>query len=141
MAGVLRLFFRPEQAGLTKTEAARATLGAINPDVQFEVYNYNITTVQNYEDFVQRLAKGSVGHLGKVDLVLCCVDNYEARMTVNQACLELEQIWIESGVSEDAVSGHVQLVIPGETACFAVRPTNLELFHSAFLVRPATRCC
>jgi len=27
---------------------------------------------------------------------------------------------IESGVSENAVSGHIQFVIPGETACFAV---------------------
>lgn len=27
---------------------------------------------------------------------------------------------MESGVSENAVSGHIQLVIPGETACFAV---------------------
>ena len=38
-----------------------------------------------------------------------------------QACLELDQTWIESGVSEDAVSGHIQLVVPGETACFSVR--------------------
>ena len=30
-------------------------------------------------------------------------------------------MWMESGVSENAVSGHIQLVKPGETACFAVR--------------------
>lgn len=29
---------------------------------------------------------------------------------------------MESGVSEDAVSGHIQVVIPGETACFACVP-------------------
>ena len=28
---------------------------------------------------------------------------------------------MESGVSENAVSGHIQLIKPGETACFAVR--------------------
>ena len=27
---------------------------------------------------------------------------------------------MESGVSENAVSGHIQLVKPGQTACFAV---------------------
>lgn len=27
---------------------------------------------------------------------------------------------MESGVSENAVSGHIQLIIPGESACFAV---------------------
>lgn len=39
-----------------------------------------------------------------------------------QVCLELEQTWMESGVSEDAVSGHIQTVIPGETACFQCVP-------------------
>lgn len=37
-----------------------------------------------------------------------------------EACNELGQIWMESGVSENAVSGHIQLIIPGESACFAV---------------------
>ena len=37
-----------------------------------------------------------------------------------QACNELNQPWIESGVSENAVSGHIQFIIPGKTACFAV---------------------
>lgn len=39
---------------------------------------------------------------------------------VCKACNELGQIWMESGVSENAVSGHIQLIIPGESACFAV---------------------
>ena len=29
---------------------------------------------------------------------------------------------MESGVSENAVSGHIQFIIPGETACFACAP-------------------
>mmetsp|Transcript_26815 Transcript_26815/g.44893 ORF Transcript_26815/g.44893 Transcript_26815/m.44893 type:complete len:203 (+) Transcript_26815:1-609(+) len=29
---------------------------------------------------------------------------------------------MESGVSEDAVSGHIQFIIPGETACFECAP-------------------
>eukprot|EP00873_Tetraselmis_striata_P045044 jgi/Tetstr1/465308/TSEL_010005.t1 len=43
-------------------------------------------------------------------------------MTINQAALELGQTWMESGVSEDAVSGHIQLLVPGETACFECAP-------------------
>ena len=132
----------------------------------------------------------STGHLlgeEPVDLVLSCVDNFEARLAINQACNELGQVrdalltnlsqtpsiashlpsspthaflplpppscsllasllfagtvcvrvrgyphvrvclylcllqvGMESGVSENAVSGHIQLVKPGETACFAV---------------------
>lgn len=37
-----------------------------------------------------------------------------------KACLELGISWIESGVSENAISGHIQYIIPGRTACFQV---------------------
>lgn len=53
--------------------------------------------------------------------MLSCVDNYEGRMAINTACNELGLPWFESGVSENAVSGHIQFINPGETACFAVR--------------------
>ncbi|EFJ27663.1 hypothetical protein SELMODRAFT_441397 [Selaginella moellendorffii] len=126
LANMNRLFFRPEQAGLSKTDAAVQTLTSINPDVVLEGYKLNITTVEGFGSFMESLArpfkeKSSASPSG-VDLVLSCVDNYEARMVVNQACNELGQTWIESGVSEDAVSGHIQLLIPGETACFACAP-------------------
>nr|AFK46711.1 unknown [Lotus japonicus] len=125
LANMNRLFFRPDQVGMTKTDAAVQTLSDINPDVVPESYTLNITTVDGFETFVSSLnnksfcpSKEGTG----VDLVLSCVDNYEARMAVNQACNELSQTWLESGVSEDAVSGHIQLLIPGETACFACAP-------------------
>ncbi|KVH99001.1 D-isomer specific 2-hydroxyacid dehydrogenase, NAD-binding [Cynara cardunculus var. scolymus] len=125
LANMNRLFFRPEQVGMTKTDAAVQTLSEINPDVVLESFTLNITTVQGFETFVASLENKSFRQEKEgtgVDLVLSCVDNYEARMVVNQACNELNQTWMESGVSEDAVSGHIQLLIPGETACFACAP-------------------
>ncbi len=121
LANMNRLFFRPEHSGMSKVEAAEKTLKEINPDVQFEVFNYNITTLDNFDHFISKVKSGGID--GKpVDLVLSCVDNYEARMAVNTACNELGRSWIESGVSENAVSGHIQFIIPGETACFACAP-------------------
>ncbi|XP_019160243.1 PREDICTED: ubiquitin-like modifier-activating enzyme 5 [Ipomoea nil] len=125
LANMNRLFFRPEQVGMTKTDAAVQTLAEINPDVVLESYTLNITTVDGFETFMSNLQNKSFcpnKEGSGVDLVLSCVDNYEARMVVNQACNELNQIWMESGVSENAVSGHIQLLIPGETACFACVP-------------------
>ncbi|XP_026664754.2 ubiquitin-like modifier-activating enzyme 5 isoform X3 [Phoenix dactylifera] len=125
LANMNRLFFRPDQVGMTKTDAAVQTLSDINPDVVLESYSLNITTVKGFEIFTESLKfQGSQksGRSTGVDLVLSCVDNYEARMVVNQACNELGQTWMESGVSEDAVSGHIQLLVPGETACFACAP-------------------
>ncbi|WIA43736.1 hypothetical protein OEZ86_010162 [Tetradesmus obliquus] len=121
LANMNRLFFRPEQCGMTKTDAAAQTLRHINPDVAIESFTMNITTVDGFDQF-----KASVTHpesgTSRVDLILSCVDNYEARITINQVCLELQQTWMESGVSEDAVSGHIQTLIPGETACFQCVP-------------------
>ncbi|XP_021905599.1 ubiquitin-like modifier-activating enzyme 5 [Carica papaya] len=125
LANMNRLFFRPDQVGMTKTDAAVQTLSDINPDVVLESYTLNITTVQGFETFMSSLRNKSFRPSKEgsgVDLVLSCVDNYEARMAVNQACNELNQTWMESGVSEDAVSGHIQLLVPGETACFACAP-------------------
>ena len=116
-------FIQPHQAGLYKVEAAATTLESINQDVIFETWNYNITTVDNFDHFMQRIREGSLKKDGNpVDLVLSCVDNFEARMTINKACNELGQPWIESGVSENAVSGHIQFIHPGKTACFACAP-------------------
>lgn len=77
-----RLFFRPEQAGMTKTEAAAQTLMGINPDVAIESYTMNITTLQGFDDFKASICNADGA--SRVDLILSCVDNYEARMTINQ---------------------------------------------------------
>ncbi|XP_048030279.1 ubiquitin-like modifier-activating enzyme 5 isoform X1 [Megalobrama amblycephala] len=122
LANMNRLFFQPHQAGLSKVEAAEHTLRNINPDVSFETHNYNITTMDNFTHFMDRISHGGLEEGNPVDLVLSCVDNFEARMAINTACNELGQTWMESGVSENAVSGHIQLIIPGETACFACAP-------------------
>ena len=47
-------------------------------------------------------------------------------VVLSQACNELSQPWMESGVSENAVSGHIQVILPGETACFAVRTIDIK---------------
>eukprot|EP00771_Trimastix_marina_P001968 gnl/Trimastix_PCT/3077.p1 GENE.gnl/Trimastix_PCT/3077~~gnl/Trimastix_PCT/3077.p1 ORF type:complete len:394 (+),score=82.79 gnl/Trimastix_PCT/3077:135-1184(+) len=121
LANMNRLFFRPDQAGMTKTQAAADTLSQINPDVVLDPHHYDITSVESFPRFKGTLETGGLQG-GQVDLVLCCVDNFAARSAINQACLELRQTWFESGVSESAVSGHFQIVQPGVTPCFECAP-------------------
>ncbi|CEF67778.1 Ubiquitin-like modifier-activating enzyme 5 [Strongyloides ratti] len=121
LANMNRLFYQPHQSGLSKVDAAKDTLIHINPDVEIECFNMDITTMSNFNKFVDNINKGGIDGK-KIDLVLSCVDNFEARMTVNTACNENNQIWMESGVSENAVSGHIQYIEPGKTACFACLP-------------------
>lgn len=122
LANMNRLFFTPDQAGLSKVDAAARTLQFINPDVEIVTHNYNITSVDTFDSFMNTINTGSLDNKSPVDLVLSCVDNFEARMAINAACNELHINWIESGVSENAVSGHIQLIKPGELACFACLP-------------------
>lgn len=121
LANMNRLFFQPHQSGMSKVSAAADTLKNINPDVEIFSYNYNITTVENFDKFTETLTTSSLSN-GPVDLVLSCVDNFEARFAINTACNEFNLTWFESGVSENAVSGHIQFISPGETACFACAP-------------------
>lgn len=131
LANMNRLFYQPNQQGMSKVEAASKTLSFINPDVEIDFYNSDVTKVDSYVHLLDKIRHGAriptplrenCDKPSKVDLVLSCVDNFEARMTINRACNEVDQVWMESGVSENAVSGHIQLVKPGETACFACAP-------------------
>ena len=114
LANMNRLFYQPHQCGLSKVAAAAATMQHINPDVAFTTHDYNITLPSKFEAF-----KAS---LSECNLILCCVDNFEARLALNQACLELGKVWMESGVAETAVSGHIQLMIPGASPCYECTP-------------------
>lgn len=55
MANMNRLFFQPHQAGQSKVEAAAKTLQYINPDVNIETHNYNITTMDHFDDFMKTI--------------------------------------------------------------------------------------
>lgn len=121
LANMNRLFFTPDQVGLTKVEAAKDTLRRINPKMETECVNINVTTNAGHDQLKSHILKGGLKGTPS-DLVISCVDNYGARMTVNSICNQIGQIWIECGVSEDALSCHFQLMVPGETACFACAP-------------------
>merc|ERR1719150_3529206 len=60
LANMNRLFFRPEQQGMSKVEASLHTLQDINPDVEFEVYNENITSASKYEHLLDRIQHGGL---------------------------------------------------------------------------------
>ncbi|XP_952285.1 uncharacterized protein TA13145 [Theileria annulata] len=119
LANMNRLFYTPKQLGLPKVEAAKETLNVINNNVLIEPINCNIC--RDYELFYDKIVHGSLTG-SQVDLVLSCVDNYAARVTINKACCKADQVWMNSGVSENATSGQIQTCVPGVTACFLCAP-------------------
>jgi molybdopterin-synthase adenylyltransferase len=92
-------------AGLPKAIAAQRKLEAINSEVVVE-------------GVVADIAPDNILELiGGADVVVDGLDNFEARLLVNDACLSAGIPWVYGG----AVSAHgaVMVVRPGETACFA----------------------
>lgn len=83
LANMNRLFYRPEHSGKMKVDAARETLLQINPDVIIEAYSYNITSNDHYGKFLEKIKTGGLNNTN-VSLILSCVDNYAARMTINK---------------------------------------------------------
>ena len=84
-------------------------------------YVISFISMDNYAVFERLLLHGGLDDQ-PIDLLLSFVDNYSARITINVACMRHNISWMESGVSEDAVSGHIQFVVPGRTACFQCIP-------------------
>ncbi|XP_063160056.1 ubiquitin-like modifier-activating enzyme 5 isoform X2 [Candoia aspera] len=127
LANMNRLFFQPQQAGLSKVKAAEHTLRNINPDVCFEVHNYNITTVDNFQHFIDRISNGGLEEGKPVDLLLSCVDNFEARMAINTACNEIGQVWMESGCAPPlVVAANIdEKTLKREGVCAASLPTTM----------------
>ena len=142
LANMNRLFFLPHQVGLRKVDAAVCTLRQISPDTAVTALHCDVTAVSDYPLLLSAMATGSVtSPAAPVSLVLSCVDSYAARLSVNSACLSLRQTWMDAGVSEDAMSGRVQTLVPGRTACFqCAPPLVLEQDDAveADIVRPGT---
>jgi ubiquitin-like modifier-activating enzyme 5 len=121
MANMNRMFYTPSQVGMYKVDAAVETIRKIcEGDVEVIGINSNICNVDAYKQLIETILTYQSD--GNKLLLLCCVDNYAARITINRACLESNQAWFESGVSETAMSGHIQMMQPGLAACFECAP-------------------
>lgn len=68
-----------------------------------------------------------IGHgvFSRVDLVLGCVDNAEARRAVNHACFKAGKPWIDAGIDELAC--HIAVYQPGASACYECNITTAQL--------------
>ncbi len=74
-----QILYRTESVGTPKVEAARATLGAVNPEVEVIALQARVAA-----DAMARL-------VGDTDVVLDCSDNFATRHALNRACVALRK--------------------------------------------------
>jgi len=98
------VMFRASDVGQWKTEVLALRASEINPDSNFTPLRtdvrYNI----------------GLGFLSRVDLILGCLDNREARYAINRYCYLLQKPFIDGGL--DTLNGSVSFFAPPATACY-----------------------
>ena len=100
------VLFRREQSGRPKAEAAAESARALAlveaPKIGW--VHGDIT------------ASLGLGLFESFDIVLCCLDNIEARIFISRCCLRTGTPWIDSGINE--LSGHVTSFESKQGACY-----------------------
>ncbi|TFH30976.1 MAG: hypothetical protein E4G98_01035 [Promethearchaeota archaeon] len=104
-----RIGFLESDIGQDKVSIIARNINQINPDVKTQPIHGDIMNFGVEDLFDEAVAKS--------DAVLMGVDNYPARMFVNQKCINHKKPLFNAGVSRSALSGFVQSIFPNKTAC------------------------
>ena len=89
--------------GRPKVEAAEEKLRALNPDIEVEAVNTEITA-ENVCDLIR-----------DSDVVVDALDNWKTRFDLNSGCVECRIPLVHAGIH--GLSGQITTIVPGEGPC------------------------
>jgi adenylyltransferase/sulfurtransferase len=105
------VLFRMEDDGKPKAEVAAKRAMEINPDVKIKYFVGNIFNL-------------GLGVFNEMDIVICGLDNREARLFVNQSCYKVNKPWIDGAI--EVLSGVARMFIPSTEICYECTMTELD---------------
>lgn len=106
------VLFRASDRGRRKVEAAAERVKELNPDVNVKSWHGNI----NFE-----MGLGVFRH---VDAIIGCLDNREARLSINRFSWQINRPWVDGAIQE--LMGIVRVFWPGQGACYECTLTDLD---------------
>lgn len=98
------ILFRAGDRDQPKAETAARALKSINPDVRVEWWKGDI-----------RFDLG-LGLVQRMDVVIGCLDNREARLIINRKCFQVGRPWVDAGIGQ--LNGQVRAFLPPDGACY-----------------------
>jgi adenylyltransferase/sulfurtransferase len=98
------VFFRASDTGRPKAEVVAARARTLNPEVHLQYLQGDVT------------AQLGLGVVRRMDAVISCLDNREARLAVNRFCYWTGKPLVDGAIQE--LLGLVRVFVPGQGACF-----------------------
>jgi molybdopterin/thiamine biosynthesis adenylyltransferase len=98
------VLFREGDSQRSKAEVVAARAKGLNPDVRVQYLHGDVTT------------QLGLGIIRRMDAVIGCLDNREARLALNRFCYWMNKPWVDGAIQE--LLGLVRVFVPGRGACF-----------------------
>ncbi len=98
------VLFRSEDSGMKKAEVAARRVKDLNPDVHVQFFHGDVNT------------QLGLGVFRRMDVVIGCLDNREARLSINRFSYRLNKAWVDGAIQE--LFGLVRVFVPGQGACY-----------------------
>lgn len=98
------VLFRESDSGRRKAEVAAARAKELNPYVHVQYMHGDITNAVG------------LGVFRRMDVIVGCLDNREARLAVNRFSYWVNKPWVDGAIQE--FLGLARVFVPGQGACF-----------------------
>jgi adenylyltransferase/sulfurtransferase len=98
------VLFRAEDNGEKKALVAARRVKELNPDVHVQYFHGDVNTALG------------LGVFRRVDAIIGCLDNREARLSINRFAYRLNKPWVDGAIQE--LWGLVRVFVPGQGACY-----------------------
>jgi len=106
------VLFRESDNGRLKTEAAAAAIKDLNPEVKVQTFNGDVNTDLG------------LGVFRRMDVVVGCLDNRQARLSVNRFCWKANRPWVDGAIQE--LFGVARVFVPERGACYECTLTERD---------------
>jgi molybdopterin/thiamine biosynthesis adenylyltransferase/DNA-binding transcriptional regulator YhcF (GntR family) len=104
------ILFRDYDNGKQKAKLVAARAKEINSELNIQYFHGDVMT------------DVGLGLFRKMDVIIGCLDNREARLAVNRFAFMMKKPWVDGAIQE--LLGLMRVFIPGEGACFECTLTD-----------------
>jgi adenylyltransferase/sulfurtransferase len=107
------VLFRESDNRRSKAEVAAARARSLNPQIHVQYLNGDVMT------------QLGLGVIRRMDVVIGCLDNREARLAINRFCYWVNKPWVDGAIQE--LLGLVRVFVPGQGACYECTLTEAAI--------------